>query len=93
LEDLITGWLTNDGEVESVSVDGDKDYSPDVWYSNNVKVVITYHTFPSDDEKTGPTSSSKEEEPQKENHDEAAKVALEAIFPVESETFCSCRNN
>lgn len=31
LEDLITGWLTKDGEVESVSVDGDKDYSPDVW--------------------------------------------------------------
>ncbi|MEH6993712.1 hypothetical protein V7075_13520 [Neobacillus drentensis] len=83
LEDLITGWLTKDGQVESVSVDGDKDYSPDVWYSNNVKVVITYHTFSSDDEKPEPTSSSKEE-PQKENHDEAAKVALEAIFPVEN---------
>ena len=52
LKDLITGWITKDGEVESVSVDGDKDYSPNVWYSNNVKVVITYHTFPSDDEKT-----------------------------------------
>ena len=84
LEDLITGWLTKDGEVESVSVDGDIDYSPDDWYSNNVKVVITYHTFSSDDEKPEPTSSSKEEELQKENHDEAGKVALEAIFPVEN---------
>ena len=83
LEDLITGWMTKDGEVESVSVDGDKDYSPDDWYSNNVKVVITYHTFPSDDEKPEPTSSSKVE-PQNENQDEDAKVALEAIFPVEN---------
>ena len=93
LEDLITGWMTKDGEVESVSVDGDKEYSPDVWYSNDVEVVITYHTFPSDDEKPEPTPSSKEkpeptssskEESQKENREEAAKVALEAIFPVEN---------
>lgn len=86
LEDLITGWLTKDGEVESVTVEGNKDYSPDVWYSNAVEVVITYHTFPSDDKKPEPTSSSltNKEDPQKENHDEAAKIALEAIFPVEN---------
>ncbi|WP_377890415.1 hypothetical protein [Alkalihalobacillus sp. R86527] len=89
IEDLITGWLTKDGEVESVSVDGDKDYSSDDWYSENVEVVITYHAFPSD-EKTEPVSSS--EEAQKENDDEIVKVednesandALEAIFPVEN---------
>lgn len=46
LEDLITGWLTKDGEVESVSVDGDVDYMADVWYPNDVEVIITYHTFP-----------------------------------------------
>ncbi len=52
LYDLVIGWLTKDGEVEEVSVDGDKDYSPDKWYQNDVEVVITYHTFPeeSDDE-------------------------------------------
>ena len=49
LEDLITGWVTKDGEVESVSVGGDKDYSPDVWCHNDVEVVITYHTFPKED--------------------------------------------
>jgi hypothetical protein len=91
LEDLVTGWLTKDGEVESVSVDGDRDYSPDDWYSENVEVVINYHTFPADDEKTEPVSSN-EEEPQKENDGASAKVednesvneALEAIFPVEN---------
>lgn len=44
LDNLITGWLTNDGEVEAVSIDGDVEYTDD-WYPENVKVVITYHTF------------------------------------------------
>ena len=46
LEDLITGWITKDGEVESVSVDGDVDYKANGWYPNDVEVIITYHTFP-----------------------------------------------
>jgi hypothetical protein len=45
LEDLITGWITKDGEVESVSVDFDEDYEENGWYPNDVKVIITYHTF------------------------------------------------
>lgn len=49
LEDLITGWTTKDGEVESVSVDGDVNYSADRWYKNDVEVIITYHTFPNED--------------------------------------------
>ena len=46
LDDLVTGWLTKDGEVESVSVDGDTGYSADAWYPADVEVIITYHTFP-----------------------------------------------
>lgn len=46
IDDLITGWLTKDGEVEDVSVDGDVKYSSDRWYPNSVTVVIRYHTFP-----------------------------------------------
>ncbi len=46
LDDLVTGWLIKDGEVESVSVDGDIDYSADKWYLADVEVIITYHTFP-----------------------------------------------
>ncbi|MEK4701945.1 DUF4839 domain-containing protein [Solibacillus sp. FSL R7-0668] len=45
LEDLITGWITKDGEVEEVSVGGDVDYSPDTWVSANTEVIIKYHTF------------------------------------------------
>lgn len=46
IEDLITGWLTDDGEVEKVSVGGDVDYYPDEWVDENVEVIIYYHTFP-----------------------------------------------
>ena len=86
LEDLITGWMTKDGEVESVSIDGNEDYSPDVWYPNDVEVVITYHTFPADDEKSESTASSstEQEDFQQDNHDEAVKEALESTFPVEN---------
>jgi hypothetical protein len=78
LEDLITGWITKDGEVESVSVDGNKSYSTDVWYPNNVEVIITYHTF------SAKPGSTKQEDVQNDNHKEAAKAALEVTFPVEN---------
>ena len=50
IEDLITGWLTEDGEVEKVTVDGDENYSADKWVSADVEVVIYYHTFPGDND-------------------------------------------
>ncbi|MGO1058538.1 hypothetical protein ACTL32_05315 [Planococcus sp. FY231025] len=97
LEDLITGWLTKDGEVEAVSVDGDKEYSADDWYADNVKVVITYHTFPSEEEKPEPTPASEKEEPKKDEEPKKeepkkevpqketdGEAVLEAIFPVEN---------
>lgn len=59
LEDLITGWLTKDGEVEEVSVGGDVDYSPDEWVSADTEVIIKYHTF-----KTEETASVTESEEQ-----------------------------
>ncbi len=49
IDDLVFGWITKDGAVESVSVDGDTEYSPDKWYPADVEIVIKYHTFPDDD--------------------------------------------
>ena len=65
LDDLVTGWLTKDGEVESVSVDGDTGYSADRWYPADAEVIITYHTFPdkesdNDSTATGSESSTSE---------------------------------
>lgn len=46
IEDLITGWLTEEGEVEDVSVGGDFDYSSDKWINADTDVIIRYHAFP-----------------------------------------------
>ena len=58
LDDLVTGWLTKDGEVEQVSVDGDTTFSTDSKYSADVKIIVTYHTYP---EKPKKETNPKEE--------------------------------
>ena len=55
IEDLITGWLTEDGEVEKVTVGGDEEYVSDTWVANDTEVVIYYHTFPPEEETTEAT--------------------------------------
>lgn len=49
-KDLITGWITKDGEVEEVSIDGSTSFSSGSRFLPNAEIVITYHTFP-DEEK------------------------------------------
>ncbi|ONI38767.1 hypothetical protein AN639_07145 [Candidatus Epulonipiscium fishelsonii] len=52
IDDLILGWITKDGEVKSVSVDGNLGYLTDDSYPADVEVIVTYHTFPIEDENT-----------------------------------------
>ena len=60
IEDLITGWLTKDGEVEEVLVGGDVNYSADRWVANDIEVIIRYHTFPNSQESDEENSSGKQ---------------------------------
>jgi len=86
LADLVTGWIHKEGEVESVSVGGDKDYSPDVWCPNDVEVVITYHTFPKDETESPEPSPTESVIPSASVDEAAIKAAaakLETSFPVE----------
>jgi uncharacterized Zn finger protein (UPF0148 family) len=46
LDDLIKGWLTKDGEVEKISVNGKTDFEADTKFPKDAEIVITYHTFP-----------------------------------------------
>lgn len=62
LDDLVTGWLTKEGEVESVSVDGNTDYSADTWYPNDVEIIIIYHTFPDENNDSSSAQESRPEE-------------------------------
>ena len=43
--DIITGWLTDDGEVKSVTINGDKKFDSYDKYRLDAEVIITYHTF------------------------------------------------
>lgn len=45
IDDLVTGWLTKNGEVEKVEIDGYTTFSSDSKYEPDVKIVVAYHTF------------------------------------------------
>jgi cell division protein FtsL len=53
--DLITGVLHKEGEVESVSIDGNTSFTSGTYFDKNAKVVIAYHSYP---EKTANTNAS-----------------------------------
>lgn len=43
--DLIKGWLTKDGAVAAVSINGKTEFKGKRKFLANVRIVITYHTF------------------------------------------------
>ena len=43
--DIITGWITDDGEVKSVTVNDDGKFASGKEYRADADVVITYHTY------------------------------------------------
>jgi hypothetical protein len=43
--DIITGCITDDGDVESVVINEDKNFYEGDSYRADSKVVITYHTL------------------------------------------------
>lgn len=45
-EDLVTGWIHDEGSVEEVSINGDTEYATSDWYEPDAKVVVRYHGFP-----------------------------------------------
>ena len=47
IEDLITGWLTGDGEIEKITIDGRSDFTEKSVFAKDAEIVITYHTFKS----------------------------------------------
>jgi hypothetical protein len=45
LYDLVTGWMTKDGEVERVSANGETDFHSGSKFPADAKIVVTYHAF------------------------------------------------
>lgn len=48
--DIITGWVTDDGQVKSITINGDEDFDTYDEYRPDAEIVITYHTY----KKNGP---------------------------------------
>lgn len=84
VEDLITGWMTKDGEVESVTVDGSEEYASGVWVPKDTAVEVTYHTFKEEEDAVEPEETEAEPESgQKEpavSEDETITSANNAEF-------------
>ena len=45
--DLITGWLTSDGEVEEISINGSTSFAKGEDYPKDAEIIIKYHTWES----------------------------------------------
>lgn len=43
IEDIIVGWVTKDGEVERVSINGETTFYGSNWYKTDVPIVVTFH--------------------------------------------------
>lgn len=80
IEDLITGWLIEDGEIEKVTIDGEEDFEDGDFFSNDVRVDIAYHTFP-------PETEHPDDMGEKITSSESESVAIdESIAKAESES-------
>lgn len=43
--DIITGWITDDGEVKSITINGNSKYDSNDKYRLDAEIIITYHTL------------------------------------------------
>lgn len=79
LGDLVTGWLNDEGEVDEVSVDGDTVFSTDSKYLPDVEIVVSYHTFPGEEE-----PSTEDENSNLESNEDSSEVESETSENRES---------
>lgn len=52
IDDLIVGWLTKDGDVEEVAINGNTNFVKGNEARASDKIVIRYHTFPEEESST-----------------------------------------
>lgn len=82
IEDLITGWLTKDGEVEEVSVGGDFEYSSDKWVNADTEVVIRYHTFSEKETQDKAKGDVKQEDTTENKNENTEKDVSDEVLTI-----------
>lgn len=45
VEDLVTGWITKNGEVEKVTINGNNEFKKGDWFKKDSTIVVTYHSL------------------------------------------------
>lgn len=97
IEDLITGWITKNGEVERVTIEGKDDFTTSKSYDPSVPVTVYYHTFPQKDEEKAadgdspvPTESQASSTP---STDSSGANALSTPSPTPTATRLTAENN
>lgn len=85
LDDLITGWLKDDGEVKEVLVDGDDEFLKSSWIAADTPVVIRYHSFKEKDDpkKEQPTDVLEQEQVTSEEPVETDVIGEAPPTPVQ----------
>ncbi|MBG6213736.1 hypothetical protein RCH23_001381 [Cryobacterium sp. CAN_C3] len=61
--DLIAGWLSSPGEVEEVEIGGVASFDKASVFERGVSIVVSYHSFPEDDEDQPAESAAPSAEP------------------------------
>lgn len=82
MEDLVIGWLSSDGGVDKVTINGEEEYQTSSWYDPSVKVLVYYHTYPEEaKEEEVPEESVESEEPElaEEDASSAEKSKLQTF--------------
>ena len=74
--DLITGWLTKENSVESVSIDGVDNFIAGAWYPKDADVVIRYHSFP-----TSQSSTAVKSDEENKSDDNELTIDKDAVIP------------
>ena len=82
IEDLITGWLVKDGEVEEVSINGKTSFGSSASFEPNAIIIIRYHTFPSNVEETNANENVENED--NETQESTSNPVNEEILTVDN---------
>lgn len=81
LYDIVWGW-TNEGEVDSVSVNGNTEFAKGNVFKKDAEIVITYHMWEEDDPNR-PTESTTEPKPEESTEEK----------PIEKDPNITVKNN
>lgn len=96
IDDLILGWLTEDGQVEEVSIGGKTSFSTSDSFAADAPVVVSYHTFPKKKGKEDTESTPAPDQPPSSpapQSPEASQEPTPSPTPMASDANITIENN